>query len=360
MGGESSTLNSVKCLDTTLESIEERLFDIEDTYLRHENSVVLDNCIIVADKVISCNPNVKALVVPILGRMDASSVRVGIEVNKSTILEFHIFTAETSYINCRFVRSISKHANGGQFQTFLLDGLDCQYSYMIYVGGLCKDDVVANVLHINLPRTESSSTKFYIINSSGIDNSKLIGEKVWNNIAADCSDQLKSKICKVIIHIGNFIRLSSLLRHKIVRILQYICGDDFSTHHWEFLIADFESTICTAYRHSFQCATIIKVLQHCSSYFGVGEGESMVEDFVSFTNQTFTTEWMIRSDGQNGGRPTHTRSKGLQDDFSATRSIFSSSVLSERGDNISKSKIEIEEVATMKNMVLSLLARIVR
>lgn len=42
MGADSSTLQSIESLNTTLEDIEKKLFVIEDVHLHHERRLVVD------------------------------------------------------------------------------------------------------------------------------------------------------------------------------------------------------------------------------------------------------------------------------------------------------------------------------
>lgn len=365
MGADSSTLNSVECLNGTLESIEDRLFDIEDTYLRHESSVVLDTCIVVGDKVISCNANINLVAGPVLGRLNSTSIRIGMEINRSATLEFFVFVAdeETALMGHRFVRSVSYYFDAGVFQVCSIDGLDCKNTYLIYIGGISKEQVTTNILHVALPKKYESNTKIFMINSSRISDTRNLIENTWMSLASTISTTpCLSKCCKVVVHNGNLFQLSTKIRHKLVEIVHYVVDENFSTFHWSTLIRDFENTVYSSYRDVFMYSAVKRVLQQCCAYFGAGEGESMAQEFAILVNDTYSSNWTkhLIPPVDPDSISSHLRSKASQDDMSTARSIFSSTVHHEALDQKRMGRSEVEEIVVLKNMTFSLLARIIR
>ncbi len=360
MGADASTLQGINNLDNSLESIEHRLFQVEDVYLRHENSVVLDDCIIVADKVVSCNRSVNLVSGPILGRHDSQSVKVGIEVNKSTTLEFHLFSLEKGLAGSRYVKSINKTIPAHVFHVFDIDGLDNRRSYIIYVGGISKKEVVSNILKVN---PAGQNVEFYFTNGGNVGNVTREVENPWDQLAGIVSDS-PLPCCKIVVHCGNLIDLSTIGREKVYQIIAYAMGNEFSLHEWERLIEDFENAVFDVYRMTLSRASLKRISQSCGIYFAVGAGESMVKDFLAIMNDS-CADWLtdIIRDGDRNDNSISSRVRNIslaQDELSSAKSVFSKSVHSGFNSHIKTGKFENQDMVNIKSMVISLLARIVR
>jgi len=91
---ESSTLQSVESLSTTLDEINKKLVVIEDIHLHHERITCTDETIIVFGKRVKCLSTVEIVVGPIVGLVGEDFIRFMLEINKSTEITLNVFIVE--------------------------------------------------------------------------------------------------------------------------------------------------------------------------------------------------------------------------------------------------------------------------
>ena len=137
MGAETSTLQSIDSLSKTLIDIEQKLSNIETLQFHHERTIALDNTILIADKVITCNSQVKLTVGPIIGIVSSDYVRILIETNIDANITFYIFEINSLFqLRPQFIyeHEIFFHANIPTTNTF--ERLKQNTTYIVYLGGL--------------------------------------------------------------------------------------------------------------------------------------------------------------------------------------------------------------------------------
>jgi hypothetical protein len=103
MGADTSTLQSIDALSTTLADIESKLTTIENVHLHHEKTISHDNKAFISGKLIACRSGVSMTVGPIIGIVGPDTVRILVETNQSTELTFNFFSAEELSTDARFL-----------------------------------------------------------------------------------------------------------------------------------------------------------------------------------------------------------------------------------------------------------------
>ncbi len=92
--GDSSLLNAVDQLSSTLQDLERKLATIEDSHVHLERTVCVDGDFLVCGQKIRCDPNIKLNVGPILGIVTSTSVRILVETDKTANISFNLFLVD--------------------------------------------------------------------------------------------------------------------------------------------------------------------------------------------------------------------------------------------------------------------------
>ena len=96
MGAETSTLQSIDSLSSTLQDIEKKLTNIESLHFRHERTIALDNTIMIADKPIICRQEVKIITGPVIGLIGHNFFRILVETNVNSTVSINVFSVNSS------------------------------------------------------------------------------------------------------------------------------------------------------------------------------------------------------------------------------------------------------------------------
>ena len=139
MGAESSSLQAIESLNSTLGDIERKLGVIEDVHLHHERTICEDNMVLVSGKRIASDPNTELVVGPVLGLITQDSVRILVEADNTTTLTVHFFLMDELHTEARFVSGdvFEVKANVPIAKTFTQ--LKPETHYAVYIGG-CKGE----------------------------------------------------------------------------------------------------------------------------------------------------------------------------------------------------------------------------
>ena len=156
MGAESSSLQAIESLNSTLDGIEKKLGVIEDVHLHHERTICHDNVAIVSGKQIRCYPDVQLTVGPVVGLISQSSVRILVETDADVTLTFHFFLFDQLHTESRFFSQSSLECKAHLPNAKTFDGLMADMKYVIYIGG-CRAQctLLKYATFKTLPRSES-------------------------------------------------------------------------------------------------------------------------------------------------------------------------------------------------------------
>lgn len=103
MGAESSTLQSIESLNTTLSEIERKLGVVEDVHLHHERTICHEDSFVISGKQIRCNPLANLTIGPVIGLLGHNLVRLLVETNIDTVISFNVFVVDEIVTDCRFI-----------------------------------------------------------------------------------------------------------------------------------------------------------------------------------------------------------------------------------------------------------------
>lgn len=95
---ESSTLQSVDSLSTTLDEINKKLIAIEDIHLHHERVTCTDETIIIHGKRVKCYSAVNIVVGPIVGLIGENFIRYMLEINRNAELTVNVFSTQNDLV----------------------------------------------------------------------------------------------------------------------------------------------------------------------------------------------------------------------------------------------------------------------
>ncbi len=103
MGADTSTLQSIDALSTTLSEIESKLSIIENVHLHHEKTISHDNKAYISGKQIICRSGVNLTIGPVIGIIGYDQVRIMVETNLPTELSFNFYAADELSTTARFL-----------------------------------------------------------------------------------------------------------------------------------------------------------------------------------------------------------------------------------------------------------------
>jgi hypothetical protein len=297
MGAESSSLQAIESLNSTLSGIEKKLGVIEDVHLHHERTICHDNVAIVSGKQIKCYPDVQLTVGPVVGLISQTSVRILVETNANVELTFHFFLFDELHTDSRFIfqSSLNCKANMPNAKTF--DGLMPDKKYVVYIGGCSTQCALLKYASFRtLPRSESTESPRVLFTHSGRVDRVVPGEvNLWQEVqkrvmitnladssataaaaatAAAKKSGNNSGAVHMVFHLGNFLDVDGIIRSRVIELLDVFTRDDAKIEGWEQLMHETEECVRDAYRTAFNTPEIAILLRSCGHIFLAGDGEA--------------------------------------------------------------------------------------
>jgi hypothetical protein len=306
MGADSSTLQSIESLNSTLEDIEKKLFIIEDVHLHHERAISHDEAVIISGKKISCRAGVRLLCGPILGLVGSNFARILAEVDQHTELTFNVFQTDERLICTRFAFAVTFPAKSAVPCSFKVVNLQPGTNYTIYVGGIAPDETVTNYVAFQTMPSEASAMRILLLNNGRVDRLMPGESNLWkeveNRVTApqssppsyfnpnstedvfttpylplslgDSADTAKPPPVHLLCHHGNLISIEAMLRNKAVELLDLLVREDSNYEDWYALLYQLEAEVKAAYRSALTAPSILKTLRRCGNIFLTGPEEA--------------------------------------------------------------------------------------
>ena len=75
-------------------------------------------------------------------------------------------------------------------------------------------------------------------------------------------------------HLGNFVDVDTLIRSRVIELLDIFLRDDAKIEGWELLMAETEEVIRDAYRRAYNTPEVATLLRSCGHIFLAGECEA--------------------------------------------------------------------------------------
>lgn len=305
MGQDSSTLQSIESLNSTLEDIEKKLFVIEDVHLHHERTISHDDAVVISGKRIVCRSGVRLVCGPVLGLIGSSFARVLVEVDQDSELTFNIFRTDAKLMNTRYVFAVSFPVKKNLPCAYKLTGLDAGTNYTVYIGGVSPSETVTNYATFQTMPMTTAAIRILLVNNGRVDRHRPGETNLWkeveNRIAMPKSSppgyfnpSFRGNIFKspylqhdrgnpppsspppvhLLCHHGNLISIQSVVQAKAIELLDLLTREDSNYEDWNKVLTQLENTVRDAYRNAFNSPALVSILRKCGNVFLAGPEEA--------------------------------------------------------------------------------------
>lgn len=102
MGAESSTIQSIESLNSTLSDIERKLGVVEDVHLHHERTICQDDSILVSGKLLRCRSGINLTCGPVVGLIGHNFARLLLELDNTIEISMNVFSIDEIATESRF------------------------------------------------------------------------------------------------------------------------------------------------------------------------------------------------------------------------------------------------------------------
>lgn len=296
MGNESSIATSINSLSDCLDTVEKRLFAIEDIHFHHQASILVDNCVIISGVKIVCNPEVKLLVGPVLGTIGSTFIRVLVEVDQDCELTIHVFRADKTLIKDRHFLSKTFIVPACVPKVEQVDGLVSGESYVMYIGGLSPNDTIN--LPLECQTVNSTLSNYQLISASPGQVGSI--ERDVHDFYSDLATQLSSKNKnhsnsnkQLIIYLnGDILSLDMITGKYIMDLLAAIDANTISDN-WISILNDFEVKLNTEYRQFFNHYVLQSQghFRRCAWMLIAGNQECSMQVYLQHAQNTQNTSF---------------------------------------------------------------------
>lgn len=303
MGADSSTLQSIESLNSTLEDIEKKLFVIEDVHLHHERTISHDDSVLISGKKIECRSGVRLLCGPVLGVIGSSWARIMVEVDADAELSFNVFVTDGKLICTRYMFSVTMFASKGVPISTKIDGLQSGTNYTVYIGGVTASETVTNHATFQTMPEEATAVRIVLAHNGRLDRLMPGESNLWkeieNRVTAPqtClpgyvpiapidtdvedeqlylpySDEPTAPRVHLLCHHGNLISIEPIIRSRAMELLDLLVREDSNYEDWTTVLEQTEAQIKTAFRNALTSPSLCKILRRCGNVFLIGPEEA--------------------------------------------------------------------------------------
>lgn len=292
MGIESSSLQCVESLNDTLDRIENRLLTIEDLYLHHDASFTLNDNLSISGKSIICNPSVNLILGPVIGLVTSSSIRLMVEVDCDSMVEFHIFQSDEIFARKRHFGSFQQYARKGDPLVVTLRDLKSLSSYCIYIGGIKREQALKYVARVTTLSDDLQNVKFLFMRQGKVDNAQIGEKDMWKEVYDKVID-LRPKYMAVLFHCGNLFSLKDYVYTRVVDIVHNFSYDGFDSDHFMYQLRSLELLVTNAYKTVLTIEQFRDIARCCSCLLIAGEGETFQDLYDVFCNENSMAETLL-------------------------------------------------------------------
>lgn len=303
MGADSSTLQSIESLNSTLEDIEKKLFVIEDVHLHHERTISHDDAVLISGKKIGCRSGVRLLCGPVLGVIGSNWARIMVEVDKDAEISFNVFVADRKLLCTRYVFSASLFARKDVPISTKIEGLEGSTSYTVYIGGIAASETVTNYATFQTMPVEADAVRIVLAHNGRVDRLMPGETNLWkeieNRVMAPQSslpgyvsiapidtdvedaqlylpytDEPTVPRVHLLCHHGNLISIEPIIRSRSMELLDLLVREDSNYEDWTDVLEQIEAQIKTAFRNALTSPSLYQILRKCGNVFLVGPEEA--------------------------------------------------------------------------------------
>jgi hypothetical protein len=342
MGVESSSLQCVESLNDTLDKIENRLLTIEDLYLHHDASFTLNDNICVSGKTIICNSTVNLVLGPIIGLVTSTSIRLMVEVDCDSMVDFNIFQSDEIFASKRHFISVQQHAKRGEPLVITLRNLKSSCNYCIYIGGIKREQALKFVARVTTLSDDLQNVKFLFVRQGKVDDAQINEKDMWKEVYDKIVD-MRPKSMTILFHCGNLFSLKDYVYTKVAEIVHNFSYDGFDSVHFMHQLESLESLVVAAYVNVLSMEHMRDISRFCSFLPIAGEGETLRDLYSVFCNENNTIDPVFNRNGPD-----------------INSSIAGNSLKVERSDMLEQAINSNSDKAECKLLLLGCFSRIFR
>lgn len=339
MGADSSSLQSIESLNSTLNNIENKLFEIEDIHLHHERTIAIDDTVLISGKKIKCQNNVKLLVGPVLGQVGTNSCKVLLEIDVDAEISFNVFSADERFTTSRFLYSKSIPMLKQNPTVVTLDSLSSSVNYAVYIGGIDATETLLRYLSFQSLPEDNKAIRVITQCNGRVDRivpneinlwRQMEKQVFYNNLEhssldsdfnqhIELEEDLIHNPVHLIIHCGNLISIDEVLRSHAVELLDILIREDTPFNLWSVKIDEIEQKIRNCYRNALNSQPLESMLRRCGNLFLVGAGEAA--HYTSLLMSVEIPENVVKKAQQPttvGKLPSDKRDEALKESYSSS------------------------------------------
>lgn len=317
MGADSSTLQSIESLNSTLNDIEKKLFVIEDVHLHHERTISHDDAVLISGKKIVCRSGVHVLCGPVLGLIGTQFARILVEVDEDSELTFNVFITDNHLICTRFAFSMNLSVKRNIPSSLQIENLLPNTNYTVYIGGITPIETINNYVTFQTMPNETENIRMILLNNGRVEQQKPGETNLWkeienrvlspqstppayynptassSNIDIFTSPYIPNSTntttsnthtnptataspppIHLVCHHGNLITIQHILHNITVELLDLLIREDSNFEDWIILLNKLEQQLKNAYRNALNSSHIQRIVRTTGNIFLIGEEEA--------------------------------------------------------------------------------------
>jgi hypothetical protein len=354
MGANISTLKSVSSLNEVLQSVEERLFDIEATQLHHEHGLVCNNFLTVSGKQIPCNESTSLLTGPIIGCISCEACWLLVEVNRDCSVSCFVFLRDKAINSRRFVHSKMFKITAAQPLAICISDLTPCCEYDVYIGGICYSQASSLVASFTTLSTTLQCFRGIVLYDGKIERQSPNQTPFWDGISASVA---VNSYPVMLLSLGNLLELEDVVKLYCTKLVDDILCEGRSVQQWLRYLEEFEERVKERYRKALTSPNMLRIGRTCSCLLVAGENESAQKLLQSFL------ELVLDEDGSyNRSKESSVVDGEGESVFSAgeNASIMGSTVNKEVSSAQARRLHDSQAKITLIRLILSAVARVLR
>mmetsp|Transcript_24746 Transcript_24746/g.33997 ORF Transcript_24746/g.33997 Transcript_24746/m.33997 type:complete len:1591 (-) Transcript_24746:85-4857(-) len=376
MGAESSTLQGIESLNSSLLEMKQKLDAVENAHVHLGNSLNndmsdilhMDTKVIAHGQSIWCRESINLVVGPVIGLVLCNSVRILVEVNLDAKICCYVYKRETITVHTdapKGVESSSRYQYVKKSSMLLTSYVPMAISiedlipnsfYLIYIGGIRSSDTVEKYASFRTPPAavaakladRTKSTRLFISQSGRIDKMVPNESNMFKSMQqrVNCENAMENNNpVQIFVHCGSLLNVDEIIKSKAINMLNGILRDDSPSQSWLQDVSELENEVRELYRKALNEDHLSSIIRQCSSFFLCDNGEDASETTALFLAQSQTK---VTEDKQGGSEiksvksaPTRSKAKTGEDSTLAGGSSISSQLL--LGESVRRSRQEAKQ-----------------
>ena len=298
MGADSSTLRSIESLNKTLTDLEHKLYLIEDSHVilnNNDNDNVINNTVAVDNNVllfntrVKCRESINLLVGPILGIVTHNTVRVLVEISSDADISFNIFireeisTDQLKTEKANFYKSVNRTMRKDIPEAITITGLLPGSHYYLYLGGVSCSDTLqkfAKFQTLKIQNPSVSQSIRMICTHNGRLDCIVPGEC---NLWKDIENKIEYENIHLFVHSGNLLSINTIIQSIVLEAYDCLVREDCSSLMLVDYLEKIELLVKNVYVRVLNSEELKVITRRCCCIFIPGDDEAGKDLNLMFT-----------------------------------------------------------------------------